>query len=97
MRMGRAKQLLEFCGQSLITRAASVALEAGYLPVVLVVTGANAAASRESLRGLNVRETEKHSGMGEAAAAPCYTSRPSTAHEVSSIPSRTGEHQSPRP
>jgi hypothetical protein len=32
-RMGRAKQLLEFCGQSLITRAASVALEAGCLAV----------------------------------------------------------------
>src|SRR5437868_6559134 len=31
---GKAKQLLEFCGQSLITRAASVALEARCLPVV---------------------------------------------------------------
>jgi hypothetical protein len=41
--------------------------------VVTVVTGANAAASRESLRGLDVREAEKHSRMGEAAAAPCYT------------------------
>jgi len=43
---------------------------------VAVVTGANAAASRESLRGLDVRdvrEAEKHSRMGEAAAAPCYT------------------------
>jgi CTP:molybdopterin cytidylyltransferase MocA len=47
-RMDRAKQLLEFCGQSLITRAASVALEAGCLPVaVVLVTGANAAASRK--------------------------------------------------
>ena len=53
-RIGRAKQLLELYGQSLIRRAASVALEAGCLPVV-VVTGANAAASRESLRGLDVR------------------------------------------
>jgi MobA-like NTP transferase domain len=77
MCMGRAKQVLEFCGQSLMTRAASVALEAGCLPVVVVVvTGANAAASRESLRGLNVGEVENqqwHSGMGEAAAVPCYT------------------------
>ena len=75
-RIGRAKQLLELYGQSLIKRAASVALEAGCLPVVVVVTGANAAASRESLRGLDVREAENqqwHSGMGEAAAVPCYT------------------------
>ena len=58
MRMGRAKQLLEFCGQSVITRAASVPLKTGCLPVVGVVTGANAAASRGSLRGLDVREAE---------------------------------------
>src|SRR6266480_105007 len=31
---GKEKQLLEYCGQSMITRAASVALEAGCLPVV---------------------------------------------------------------
>jgi hypothetical protein len=29
--------------------------------------------ARESLRGLDVREAEKHSGMGEAAAVSCYT------------------------
>jgi molybdenum cofactor cytidylyltransferase len=56
-RMGEPKQLLEFCGQSLLRRAASLALESGCRPVV-VVTGANAAASRESLRGLDVREAE---------------------------------------
>jgi hypothetical protein len=71
--MGTAKQLLEVCGQLLIACAASVALEAGCLPVVVVVTGANAATSRESLRGLDVREAENHSGMGDAAAVSCYT------------------------
>jgi len=67
-RMGMPKQLLEFCGQSLVRRAASVALEAGCLPVV-VVTGANAAASRESLRGLDVWEAENQqwqSGMSSS-------------------------------
>jgi molybdenum cofactor cytidylyltransferase len=56
-RMGRPKQLLQFGGQTMLRRAVSVALEAGCRPVV-VVTGANAAASREALRGLDVREAE---------------------------------------
>ena len=56
-RMGMPKQLLQFGGQPLLRRAASAALGAGCRPVV-VVTGAHAAASRESLRGLDVREAE---------------------------------------
>jgi molybdenum cofactor cytidylyltransferase len=56
-RMGMPKQLLQFGGQTLLRRAASAALEAGCQPVV-VVTGANAAASKEALRGLDVREAE---------------------------------------
>jgi len=56
-RMGMPKQLLQFGGQPLLRRAASAALEAGCRPVV-VVTGAHAAASRESLRGIDVREAE---------------------------------------
>jgi len=67
-RMGEPKQLLEFCGQSLLRRAASLALESGCRPVV-VVTGANAAASRENLRGLDVNVAENHdwqSGMSSS-------------------------------
>jgi molybdenum cofactor cytidylyltransferase len=56
-RMGRPKQVLQLGGQTMLGRAASVALEAGCRPVV-VVTGANAAACRESLRGLDVLEAE---------------------------------------
>ena len=56
-RMGVPKQLLQFRGQTLLRRAAAAALKAGCQPVV-VVTGANAAASRESLQGLDVWETE---------------------------------------
>ena len=56
-RIGIPKQLLQFRGQTFLRRAASVALEAGCRPVV-VVTGANAAACRESLRGLDVLEAE---------------------------------------
>ena len=57
MRMGTPKQLLEFRGQKLLTRAASAALEAGCSPAI-VVTGANANETRQALRGLNVREVE---------------------------------------
>jgi len=67
-RMSIPKQLLQFRGQTLLTRAASVALEAGCRPVV-VVTGANAAACRESLRGLDVLEAENQqweSGMSSS-------------------------------
>ena len=56
-RMGVPKQLLEFGGETMLRRAASVALKAGCRPVV-VVTGADAAASRKALRGLDVREAE---------------------------------------
>jgi molybdenum cofactor cytidylyltransferase len=67
-RMGMPKQLLQFCGQTLLRRAASAALEAGCRPVV-VVTGAHAAPSREALRGLEVREAENQqweSGMSSS-------------------------------
>lgn len=56
-RMGRPKQLLQFGGETMLRHAASVALKAGCRPVV-VVTGADAAASRKALRGLDVREAE---------------------------------------
>ena len=56
------------------------------------MTGVNAAASRESLRGLDVLEAEKHSGIGEAAAMLCRTNVSSFDHEVPSILSRTREH-----
>ena len=56
-RMGVPKQLLQFGGETMLRRAASVALKAGCRPVV-VVTGANAAAARKALRGLDVREAE---------------------------------------
>jgi molybdenum cofactor cytidylyltransferase len=56
-RMSIPKQLLQFRVQAFLRRAASVALEAGRRPAV-VVTGANAAACRESLRRLDVREVE---------------------------------------
>jgi molybdenum cofactor cytidylyltransferase len=56
-RMGAPKQVLQFGGETMLRRAASIAIEAGCRPVV-VVTGANAAASRKALRGLDVREAE---------------------------------------
>jgi molybdenum cofactor cytidylyltransferase len=56
-RMGEPKQVLQFGDQTMLGRAGSAALEAGCRPVV-VVTGANAAASREALRGLEVWEVE---------------------------------------
>jgi molybdenum cofactor cytidylyltransferase len=56
-RMGVPKQLLQFGGEAMLRRAASVALKAGCRPVV-VVTGADAAASRKALLGLDVREAE---------------------------------------
>jgi molybdenum cofactor cytidylyltransferase len=56
-RMGRPKQLLQFCGQTLVRRGASVAVEAGCRPVV-VVTGAHAVATRDALSGLDVQEAE---------------------------------------
>lgn len=68
-RIGIPKQLLQFRGQTFLRRAASVALEAGCRPVVVVVTGANAAACRESLRGFDVLEAENQrweSGMSSS-------------------------------
>jgi len=56
-RMGRPKQLLQFCGQTLVRRAASVVVKAGCRPVV-VVTGAHAVATREALSGVDVQEAE---------------------------------------
>ena len=56
-RMSIPKQLLQLRCQTFLRRAASVALESGCRPGV-VVTGANAAACRESLRGLDVLEAE---------------------------------------
>jgi molybdenum cofactor cytidylyltransferase len=67
-RIGIPKQLLQFRGQTFLRRAASVALQAGCRPVV-VVTGANAAACRENLRGLDVLEAENQqweSGIGSS-------------------------------
>jgi molybdenum cofactor cytidylyltransferase len=54
-RMGVPKQLLQFGGETMLRRAASVALKTGCRPVV-VVTSADAAAAREALRGLDVQE-----------------------------------------
>jgi CTP:molybdopterin cytidylyltransferase MocA len=48
--MGVPKQLLQFGGETMLRRAASVALKAGCRPVV-VVTGANVTPSRKALRG----------------------------------------------
>ena len=52
-RMGRPKQLLEVCGQTLVRRTALCALEAGCRPVI-IVTGAHAQETREALNGLEV-------------------------------------------
>ena len=54
-RMGHAKQILRFRGESLLRRAALAALSAGCRPVI-VVTGANSELSRHELDGLDVRE-----------------------------------------
>ena len=67
-RMGVPKQLLQFGGEPMLRRAARVALKADCRPVV-VVTGANAVASKQALRGLDVREVENEqwkSGMSSS-------------------------------
>jgi CTP:molybdopterin cytidylyltransferase MocA len=67
-RMGEPKQLLQFGGETMLRRAARVALEAGCQPV-MVVTGAEATVVRETLRGLEVREAENEqwkSGMSSS-------------------------------
>lgn len=72
-RMGRPKQLLPFCGRSLLRHAAEVALAADCGPVVAVL-GANAGALRAELNGLPVevvvnREWESGPGTSVRAAA----------------------------
>ena len=67
-RMGTPKQLLQFSGQTLVKRAASVAVEAGCRPVV-VVTGAHAVATREALRGLDVQEAENQQWPSEISSS----------------------------
>jgi molybdenum cofactor cytidylyltransferase len=67
-RMGTPKQLLRFRGETFLRRAASVALEAGCRPVI-VVTGAQSAACRVTLLGLDVLEAENQqweSGMSSS-------------------------------
>ena len=74
-RMNRPKQLLKFRGQTQVRRAASVAVESGCWPVV-VVTGAHALATRKALSGLGVRETENKdwaSGMSSSIRAGIET------------------------
>lgn len=69
--MGTSKQLLEFRGEPLVKRAASVALESGCSPV-FVVTGAKAEGTRQALRGLKVREVENRtweSGLSSSIRA----------------------------
>jgi molybdenum cofactor cytidylyltransferase len=66
--MSVPKQLLQFGGETMLRRAARVAIEGGCLPVV-VVTGAHAAHSREVLLGIDVQEVENQqweSGMGSS-------------------------------
>ena len=70
-RMGLPKQLLDFRGEPLVRRATAAALDAGCSPVV-VVTGANAKATRQLLRGLKVREVENEqwqSGLSSSIRA----------------------------
>ena len=52
-RFGQPKQLLDWCGQPLVRRAAETALSAGLAPVV-VVTGAHGAEVQRALEGLPV-------------------------------------------
>lgn len=54
-RMGSPKQILQYRGKSLLSRAVLAALGAGCHPVI-VVTGANAELSRREFEGLHVRE-----------------------------------------
>ncbi|HEY4270554.1 MAG TPA: nucleotidyltransferase family protein [Candidatus Udaeobacter sp.] len=67
-RMGTPKQLLQFCKETLLRRAALVALGASCQPVIVVI-GANAEESRESLHELDVRAIENQqwqSGMSSS-------------------------------
>jgi molybdenum cofactor cytidylyltransferase len=86
-RMGVPKQMLQFGDETMLRRAASVALKAGCRPVV-VVTGAEAAASRKALHGLDVREAENaqwESGISSSVRAgieALVTANPRTAAVV---------------
>jgi molybdenum cofactor cytidylyltransferase len=86
-RMGVPKQLLQFGGETMLRRAASVAIEAGCRPVV-VVTGANATPSREALRRLEVQKAENpqwESGISSSVRAgieALVTANPQTAAVV---------------
>ena len=67
-RMGRPKQALKYGDTSLLRHAATTALAAGCSPVI-VVTGANADASRRELEGLSVQEAwnpQWSTGMGSS-------------------------------
>lgn len=69
--MGTPKQLLQFCGSSLLRRSVSAAIAAGCVPVI-VVTGANAEASCRELDGLDVRTVFNpgwQTGMASSIAA----------------------------
>jgi molybdenum cofactor cytidylyltransferase len=69
--MGSPKQLLQFCGETLLRRATLAALDASCHPVI-VVTGANAEASRQSLRELDVCKIDNEqwqSGMSSSLRA----------------------------
>ena len=70
-RMGSPKQLLPLAGQSLLRRAATVAVATGCRPAV-VVLGRDAAAMRAELAGLAVTPVDNpdwHLGMGSSIRA----------------------------
>ncbi len=70
-RLGRPKQLLELAGETLLHRAARVALEAGFAPVV-VVLGAIVEQARAALADLDVRITINErwrDGLGTSVSA----------------------------
>ncbi len=69
--MGSPKQILQFQGMSLLSRAAIAALDAGSHPVI-VVTGANADLTRRELEGLAVTEvlnTDWETGIASSIRA----------------------------
>ncbi len=78
-RLGRAKQLLEHQGETLVHRAAR--LLAGIAPRVTVITGAQADAVGEALQGLNVdrRHNERwREGVGSSIALATREFEPGT-------------------
>ncbi len=69
-RLGRPKQLIEYEGKTLIRRAAETLIEAGCLPVI-VVLGAEVDGTRQALDGLAVRifvHQGWEEGMGSSIA-----------------------------